>query len=240
MAALYPRRAPETSQWYFHIPKCIGTKKQVALGADMATAPQHPLIYLISPPVLHDGFDQTLTSVLDAHEISCFRLALASMDELDITHAGDLCRDICHAHDVPIVIDSHVQMVERLGLDGVHLTGHKPIRDARKTLGADAIIGSHCFASKHDGMNAGEIGADYVSFGPTTPSALGDGTLADAELFQWWSDFIEVPVVAQGGLDDTTISALKDCVDFFALGAEVWDNDNPNARLKAIRTLISG
>ncbi|MEM1302753.1 MAG: thiamine phosphate synthase, partial [Pseudomonadota bacterium] len=97
--------------------------------------------------------------------------------------------------------------------------------------GPDPIVGCYCHASRHDGMTAGEHGADYVSFGPITASALGDGTVAPAELFEWWSQMIEVPVVAEGGLDTTVIRSLAAHVDFFGLGAEVWSTDTPQDTL---------
>ena len=43
----------------------------------------------------------------------------------------------------------------------------------RKALGRDAIVGAFARASRHEGMTAAEIGADYVSFGPV---GAGSGT----------------------------------------------------------------
>ena len=39
-----------------------------------------------------------------------------------MARAADACREIAHARDVPLVIERHAGLVERLGLDGVHLT----------------------------------------------------------------------------------------------------------------------
>ena len=112
------------------------------------------------------------------------------------------------------------------------------IRDsyARKELGDDAIVGSYCGPSKHDGMAAGEAGADYVSFGPVQASALGYGSHAEQELFQWWSEVIEVPVVAEEALDAEMIRALAPFTDFFGVGDEIWSSDDPAA---ALATLIA-
>ncbi|MFN3293997.1 MAG: thiamine phosphate synthase, partial [Gemmobacter sp.] len=82
-----------------------------------------PQIYLISPPTKNqDLFTDRLAAVLDAAEVACLRLALATRDEDDIARAADTLRLVAHARDVPLVIERHVQMVARLGLDGVHLT----------------------------------------------------------------------------------------------------------------------
>ena len=198
----------------------------------MAT-PEQPQIYLVTPPEFElSAFPAQLAAVLDAHDIACLRLALASQDEDRVARAADALRETAHARDVPLVIERHLGLAERLGLDGVHLTdGARSVRKTRSTLGADAIVGAACGASRHDGMSAGEAGADYVSFGPVRPSALGDGTVAEPELFAWWSETIEIPVVAEGNLDEGTIRSLAPVTDFFALGEEVWSNDDPASRL---------
>jgi thiamine-phosphate pyrophosphorylase len=160
---------------------------------------------------------------------------LASRDEDTILRAADAMREIAHTRDIPLVIADHVLMVERLGLDGVHLSDTtKPIRKLRADLGADAIIGVHAKTSRHDGMNAGEAGADYVSFGPVGQSALGDGTTAPLELFQWWSEMIELPVVAEGGLTPAIVEALAPITDFLAFGEEVWKAPDPVAAFRAL------
>ena len=191
--------------------------------ADDAAQDDRPQIYLITPQSFApDAFAPQLAHVLDGMEIACLRMALAGDDEDTLARAADACREVAHARDVPIVIDRHIQLVERLGLDGVHLTdGARSIRAARKALGGDAILGSFCGASRHDGMNAGEAGADYISFGPIGDSALGDGTRAEAELFGWWSQMIELPVVAEGALDADLVAALAPVTDFFAIGPEM-------------------
>ena len=84
-------------------------------------------------------------------------------------------------------------------------------------------------------MTAAEIGADYVSFGPVGASGLGDGTVAPLDLFDWWSEMIEVPVVAEGGMTPDLAAALAPHVDFLALGDELWTHsEGPAAALAAI------
>lgn len=193
-------------------------------------------LYLITPPVVDlDTFPALLNKVLDVAPVVCLRLALASKDENVIIKTGDALREICHARDIAIVVENHIIMVDRLGLDGVHLTdGARTVRYARKELGDDAIIGAYCAASRHDGMNAGEASAEYVSFGPCGDSALGDGSVAPADLFQWWSDVVEVPVVAEGALSVEVITNLSPKTDFFAIGEEIWNTDDPVAAFKTL------
>ncbi len=194
-----------------------------------------PQIYLVTPPELDlDVFPTRLAKVLDSAEVACLRMALATRDEDKILRAGDALREVAHARDVPLVIETHVLMVERLGLDGVHLTdGARSVRTVRKDLGADAIVGAFCGASRHEGIGAGEAGADYVALGPVGGS-LGSGALADQDLFGWWSEMIEIPVVAEAGLDEALIRTLAPMTDFFAIGEEIWRQDDAAAALKKL------
>jgi thiamine-phosphate pyrophosphorylase len=196
--------------------------------------PEQPQIYLITPPEIElSSFSNDLAAVLDAHEVACVRLALATKDEDRLSRAGDALREITHARDVALVISDHLILAERLGLDGVHLSdGARTVRHARKELGEDAIVGCFCGTSRHDGMSAGEAGADYVSFGPVQAGALGDGSFAELDLFQWWSEVIEVPIVAEGGLDEVMIRTLTPFTDFFGIGEEIWAQDDPKSALE--------
>ena len=197
--------------------------------------PDRPQIYLSTPPEFDlDTFPDRLAAVLDATEIACLRLALATRDEDRVLRAADALRQVAHARDVAIVIEKHVLMVERLGLDGVRLTdGARSIRKVRKDL-PDAIIGAHCGATRHEGISAAEGGADYVAFGPLVATPLGDGTVADHDLFQWWSEMIEVPVVAEGALTVELVEKFGPVTDFFGIGEEVWRNDDPAAAIRAL------
>lgn len=195
---------------------------------------EQPQIYLVTPGQFELGaFRDTLGRVLDEVEVACIRIALTSQIEDDVTRACDLVREVAHARDIPAVVADHSALVERLGLDGVHLgDGARNLRKVRKTLGADPIIGAFCGASRHDGLNAGESGADYVAFGPLQASGLGHAEPASPDLFQWWSEMIEVPVVAEGALDQDIVRQLAPHTDFFAIGDEIWANENPAAALK--------
>ena len=202
----------------------------------MSDTPDQPQIYLITPPELDlSVFPDRLARCLDAVEVACLRLSLATRDEDKIARAADALREVTHARDIAIVIDTHMLLVKRLGLDGVHLTdGSRSVRKMRKDLGEDAIIGAFCGTSRHDGMTAGELGADYVSFGPVGLTPLGNGEQAELELFQWWSEMIEVPVVAEGALTEDLIRALTPHTDFFGIGDEIWGQDDAAAMLTAL------
>ncbi|MEL6584083.1 MAG: thiamine phosphate synthase [Pseudomonadota bacterium] len=200
--------------------------------------PASPQLYLVTPQHFEiDTFATTLARVLDAREIACLRLSVSADDPDHARRAADRLRDVAHARDVAVVATDHAALIDPHGLDGIHLSdGPGRVRDLRKQLGADRIVGAMCGQSRHSGMTAAEIGADYVSFGPAEDNGLGDEIVEDA-LFQWWSEMIEVPQVAEGILTAATAAKLSPIVDFIALGGPIWAADDP---LEAIDTLLTG
>ena len=193
-------------------------------------------LYIVSPADFEiEKFSDDLKLILDSIEISCFRLALSTQNEDIIAKTADVTRDICHSRDVAIVIKDHFLFVEKHGLDGVHLSdGSRNVRKARKNLVKDSIVGAFCGNSKHDGLTAGEAGADYISFGPLSKTTLKDGTIAQNDLFKWWSTMIEIPVVAEGNLNKKVIYSLENDTDFFAFGDELWNESNPLNKLNQL------
>ncbi|MEM7470137.1 MAG: thiamine phosphate synthase [Pseudomonadota bacterium] len=195
-----------------------------------------PQIYLITPPDFElSTFPGQLSRIMDEVEIACLRLSLAASDEDDVSRAADVLREVCHTRDIPLVLDSHIRLVEKLGLDGVHLQdGARTVRYARKELGADVVIGAYAGPSRHEGMNAGESGADYVALGPLGDTGLGDGALAQKDDFEFWSQMIELPIVAEGGLSLEAVEAFAPFADFFAIGPEIWKSEDPLDALKRL------
>ena len=207
----------------------------------MSDAPEQPQIYLITPSDFDlSSYPNQLAACLDSADVACVRLALGTKDETRIAKAADALRDVTQTRDVALVIESHIKMVERHGLDGVHLLdGTKSVIKARKELGEDAIVGTYCGASSHEGMSAGEMNADYVSFGPIGNSPLGAGEQAGLDLFEWWSMMIEVPVVAEGVLDVDLIRSFAPHTDFFGIGDEIWRSDDPVKALADLRAAMA-
>lgn len=198
-----------------------------------------PQLYVILP----DQFEPSLMGsllprVFDAAPVACVRFGGGMQSRENLTKQADFIREIAHPFEIPVVIETHISLVSPLGLDGVHMTtGAKDIRKAREGLILDQILGVGAGQSKHDGMIAGEIGADYVSFHPVGGLGLWEATVP-RELFEWWSEMIEIPVVAEGGLSHALCEDLAPVVDFFALSAEIWSSDDPAKALRSYADLF--
>jgi thiamine-phosphate pyrophosphorylase len=159
-----------------------------------------------------------------AHGVACLRLDLGTAPEAQWRAAANHLLPVAHAHDVALVIADHHRLVAPLGLDGVHLTASRtPIREVRKALGPDRIVGAFAGTSRHIAITLAEAGADYVALGPVSETgALGDGSRVEDDLFQWWSEMIETPVVAEGGVTPADAARLAPFADFVVPDPGVW------------------
>jgi thiamine-phosphate pyrophosphorylase len=108
------------------------------------------------------------------------------------------------------LIYGDAQLARTLKADGVHLPWSVDVRtaaeDAREILGQGGIIGADAGTSRHDAMELGELGVDYVAFG------LGDGDAAREyrdELVAWWAEIFEIPVVALDVAGASQAATLK-------------------------------
>ena len=202
-----------------------------------------PRLYLQTPDLTApEDFAPRLAEALAAVPVACVRLALpASAGEDDWTRAANHLIPVCHAADVALVVTDHFRLVAPLGLDGVHLaTARTPLREVRKALGSDRIVGTFAGTSRHAGMTLAEAGADYVSFGPVAATgALGDETLAGDDLFEWWAEMIETPVVAEGGIGPAEARRLAPHADFLTPDPRLWQQDDPLATLRDIATHLA-
>jgi thiamine-phosphate pyrophosphorylase len=182
-------------------------------------------LYLATPESFEpEAFAALLDRALAAHPVACVRLDLGAAPEDQWRAAANHLLPVAHAHDVALVIAEHHRLVAPLGLDGVHLaTSRATVRDVRKALGQDRIVGAFAGTSRHMGMTFAEAGADYVSLGPVGETgALGDGQRAGDDLFEWWAETIETPVVAEGGVSSADAARLAPYADFVVPDPAVW------------------
>jgi thiamine-phosphate pyrophosphorylase len=117
-----------------------------------------------------------------------------------------------------------------------------PYPKARATVGADRIVGVTCHDSRHLAMEAAEAGADYVAFGAFYPTSTKEApTSADIELLSWWTELMEVPVVAIGGITlDNAAPLIEAGADFLAVSAGVWNHsEGPAAAVASFNRLLS-
>jgi thiamine-phosphate pyrophosphorylase len=205
---------------------------QIYLMADPKADPE------VSPKVGGGLAPDDLARALDAGAVACVLLRAAGASEAELRAAAEALRPVAHARDVAFLVEDRIALARETGCDGVHLSsGGGTVGAARQALGAEAIVGIQCGASRHAAMLAAEAGADYVAFDGGAGERWWQAA-AEPELIAWWQEIMTTPCVAIAGDDPRTAERLAAAgADFVAVGAAVWAHPaGPDA---AVRALLS-
>ncbi|MCR5394597.1 MAG: thiamine phosphate synthase [Bacteroidales bacterium] len=155
---------------------------------------------------------------------------------------------MCREAGAVFIIDDRVELVQRLGADGVHLGKEDmPIAEARRVLGPDYIIGGTANTIADVQMHA-EAGADYIGCGPfrftTTKERLSPVLGLDGYrhiMDQMRQLGLSLPVVAIGGITDADIlDVLSTGVSGIALSGAVLQAPDPVAEMQRLLERVKG
>ena len=112
----------------------------------------------------------------------------AQATDAELLELARAFHEVCNPAGVKVLINSRVELVERAGVEGVHLgVNSASVLDARGMLGENRTIG-YSAHSVEEALDAEEQGADYVLLSPifapfsksSTREPLGINALADA------------------------------------------------------------
>ena len=200
-------------------------------------------LYIISPTNINiNEYASSLEEVLETGLVACFQLRLKNLNDQELINISKVLKPICNKFDVPFILNDRLDLVNKIGADGVHLgEDDSSILDARKLLGSKAIIGASCYNSKHLAMQAAEQGANYVAFGAFFETKTKKAkTKAVMSLIEDWVLISDIPCVAIGGINSKNCHELiKAGVDFIAVVGAIWNNiDSPRKAILNFKNII--
>ena len=200
-------------------------------------------IYLITPPALEPvPFAGLLAAALDAGDVAAVQLRLKDVDDDAWKRAIDALRPVTQSRGVAFLLNDRADLVVPSGCDGVHVGQEDmPAGQARALIGPGLTLGVTCKGSRDLAMAAGEDGADYVAFGAFYPSTTKEVKhLLDPEILEWWSEMMELPSCAIGGITAENCGPLvRAGTDFLAVVGCVWNfPDGPAAGVRALNAAI--
>lgn len=200
-------------------------------------------IYLISPPQIElKTFSQRLEKALKTALVPVFQLRLKNYSDLEIAKISRELKKICHENNCLFLLNDSHQIAVDVGADGVHLgVEDGSISLVRKKSPEKFLIGASCYDSRHLAMEAGEQGADYISFGAFFPSKTKKSRgNPSVEILEWASEILNLPTVAIGGITDQNCSSLvKAGADFLSVISYVWDHSQGEAEaIKKLQQVI--
>lgn len=202
-------------------------------------------LYLITPPEIVDlaVFAKDLAVALDSGDVACLQIRLKGLAEDQLCRAIDVLRPEAQKRGVAVLLNDRPDLAFETGCDGVHIGQQdSPYAKARALVGGSAIVGVTCHDSRHLAMEAGEAGADYVAFGAFFPTMTKQASShAEPEILTWWSQLMEIPCVAIGGITlDNAAALIEAGADFLAVSAGVWNHPaGPAAAVRDFNRLIA-
>jgi thiamine-phosphate pyrophosphorylase len=195
--------------------------------------------YLISP--LLDAPEMQRGLLLQAAAVLKPVSVLLQLPHADERSQVNFVKDIAPALQelgAAVLVDSSAQVAVRSGADGVHVRAPGHIAEARETLKSDRIVGASGLRSRHDAMDAGEAGADYVLFGEPRPDGSTMLLSALVERAGWWAELFETPCVAYAPDIDAILALAHTKAEFIALGP--WCLGAPGAAAARIAEARAG
>ena len=189
-----------------------------------------PELYLIAPPDAQTaGFANTLRRALGAVRAAALVLPRGARREADYAAFVREITFIGQEAGAAVLIEGEPRLALDLAVDGLHVEGGPA--DLKAALGAlnpDLIVGAGGIRSRHEAMVKGELGPDYIMFGPLSGASAPESR----EMAAWWAQTMEIPSVLS---DPAATAATADAAgcEFFAPPAGIWAEADPAAVLAA-------
>lgn len=185
-------------------------------------------IYLISPPQIElKDFSLKLENALKTGFVPSFQLRLKNYSPSEIKKISQEIKKICDENNCLFLLNDFYEIALEVGASGVHVgIDDKKISQIRQNSPKNFVIGASCYDSKHLAMEAGEQGADYISFGAffETQTKISRGK-PTVEILNWASEILNLPIVAIGGINDKNcVELVKNGADFLAVISYVWQH----------------
>jgi len=184
-----------------------------------------------------------LDSIRMALEGGCrwVQLRMKGVPESEMEPVALQVREMCREAGAVFIIDDHVELVRKVGADGVHVgKNDMPVDEARRILGADFIIGGTANTLEDVRMHW-QRGADYVGCGPFrfTSTKQNLSPLLGLEGYRrlvagMRAEGISIPLVAIGGITLSDVPAIMATgATGIAISGAVLNAADPTAAMRA-------
>lgn len=192
-----------------------------------------PRLYLATPDVDDPAsLLAALPDMLAAVDVAAVLVRLKETDQRTMISRIKALAPVVQNAGAALLVDGHPEIVARGGADGAHLADIAALEEAMPSLKPDRIAGVGGLETRHESMNAGEIGADYVLFGEPDKKGQRPSSQAIAERLDWWAELFEPPCVGFATSIEEAYDFAASGADFVLVGDFIWaDPRGPKAAL---------
>lgn len=208
----------------------------------MTTQAHSTRLMLVTPPVEDaEAMAFRLMQAMAGGDVAAIVLRLTPGDERSRIERVKRLAGPVQSNNVALVVEDSAVVATRSGADGVHVTGGpEAIAEARSSLKSERIIGSGGLRARHDAMDVGEAGVDYVMFGEPRADGSVPPLAAVVERTGWWAEIFETPCVAYAPDAESVPALVETGAEFVALGAWAFeDGQDTRALVEAANAAIA-
>lgn len=171
--------------------------------------------------------------------VTCVQLREKGMDEESFIQEAIEIGKLCHAYNVPLIINDQVQVAIKAKADGVHVgQDDMSVAQVRQLVGPDLFIGVSAHNTE-EAVAAVRSGADYLGTGAVFGSKTKNNvTPLSAETLRQITSSVDVPVVAIGGINENNIEKLTGSgVDGVAVVSAIFAAEDIEAQCRKLKEL---
>ncbi|MDY0054096.1 MAG: thiamine phosphate synthase [Bacteroidales bacterium] len=174
------------------------------------------------------------------------QLRMKDSNREELISTGKRIKEECDKYNSLFILDDHVELVNEIGANGVHLGKEDmPIKEARKILGKDKIIGGTA-NNFEDIVKHYNDGADYIGLGPLRYTNTKK-KLSPVLGFEGYRNIVEkcktqgidIPIYAIGGIRIEDIEELKRIGVFgIAISSLILESEDSETTINEINKII--
>ena len=178
-------------------------------------------IVLIVPP---HASASDIAAAMAGGDVASVILPQFDADERAFQDRAEAIAPLVQQAGAAFIIAGDSKTAGRVGADGIHVE----VRPADLTNIVDRnagriIVGAGGMKTRHDALETGEAGPDYLFFGKFGFDTLPEPHPRNLALGQWWSEMVEIPAIVMAG---NTIASAEEVAmtgaDFVALSQAVF------------------
>lgn len=176
-----------------------------------------------------DAFMHIIEEALRAG-VSCVQIREKHSSTREFIKKAQFVKRVVQNYNVPLLINDRVDVALAAGVDGVHIgEDDMPYADARKLLGAHAIIGLTVNLNRTLLQEAEKSGmVDYYAIGAIYPTNTKEIDVVGLEGLSSMRPFTQKPLVAIGGIDTTKVKeVMAHGADSIAVVSAICNSTDP-------------
>ncbi len=199
-------------------------------------------LFLITPRVVDAAtFAPKLEAALAAGDVASLLISPEGTTENELQAIAETLVPIAQKRDVAALVVGNSRVMGRARADGIHIeAGESALKEAIEALQPKSIVGAGNLRVRHEAMEAGEAGADYIFFGLLDLDESEEAHRKTIDLGAWWAELFEPPCVLLAGRSmDSVEACARTGADFVAVRAAIWDHpEGPAAAISEANAIL--